>query len=249
MNISDEEMIGKKFGRLTVIEKTKIQSKTMWKCICDCQSGKNSDDVQWTYVEKWNLISGGTKSCGCLHKEKCIENGRKNKKYNRYDLISFDYGVGYTANGDIFYFDKSDYDLIYQNMWHKHQDGYMRTCTQTYKDENGKRHNKYIMMHQLLMNAKEVDHIDGNPANNQRSNLRLSNHSKNMKNLKLYTNNTSGHKGVHYNKREKSWVAYITCNCKKIHLGYFQDKLSAIDAREQAELKYFGNLNRAKEHL
>lgn len=57
-----EDLIGRKFGRLTVIGKTgkKQFGNNVWSCLCDC--GNIVD------VGTGNLKSGNTKSCGCLGK-------------------------------------------------------------------------------------------------------------------------------------------------------------------------------------
>ena len=59
------------------------------------------------------------------------------------------------------------------------------------------------------------------------------------KNIKTPTTNTSGHKGVSWDKRRKKWRAYIFYKGKQIHLGVFQNIEEAIEARKAAELKYF----------
>lgn len=53
-----------------------------------------------------------------------------------------------------------------------------------------------------------------------------------------YSSNTSGHKGVYYNKRTDKWTALIGINHKIIFLGSYKDKDDAIIARKKAELKY-----------
>lgn len=52
---------GKKFGRLKVLEATKDGKITKWKCICDCGT--------ITYIRTSLLVSGKTRSCGCLRSE------------------------------------------------------------------------------------------------------------------------------------------------------------------------------------
>lgn len=56
-------MIGKRFGRLTVIEQVTPTTKwrRRWKCVCVCGGFKNVDTNP--------LMNGRTQSCGCLHKE------------------------------------------------------------------------------------------------------------------------------------------------------------------------------------
>lgn len=68
-------LIGEKFGRLTVVEFDRLQNhKAYWKCVCDCglvviASGNN-------------LRSGNTSSCGCLRRETTKARGLGNAKHN-----------------------------------------------------------------------------------------------------------------------------------------------------------------------
>ena len=57
---------------------------------------------------------------------------------------------------------------------------------------------------------------------------------------KIKSNNASGIIGVGWESRRNRWLAHITVNGKKYHLGYFEKKDDAIVARLEAELKYFG---------
>ena len=52
-------------------------------------------------------------------------------------------------------------------------------------------------------------------------------------------NNTSGHKGVSWNKYHNKWNAYINIHGKKINLGYYCNIDDAVKARSEAEEKYF----------
>lgn len=63
----------------------------------------------------------------------------------------------------------------------------------------------------------------------------------NVKNLDMAIakNNTSGHKGVSWDKNRSKWLAYIKFKSKRINLGRFADKQDAINARIKAEEKYF----------
>lgn len=58
-------------------------------------------------------------------------------------------------------------------------------------------------------------------------------------NKKVGINNTSGHKGVCWDKRREKWKAYITFRGERIYLGYFDKKQDAIKARLKAEEEYF----------
>jgi len=69
-----------------------------------------------------------------------------------------------------------------------------------------------------------IDHIDNNPLNNKIENLRPANTSKNGFNRKMSANNTSGFKGVTWNKTQKKWQTYIKANNKTYYFGYFKHK-------------------------
>ena len=59
---------------------------------------------------------------------------------------------------------------------------------------------------------------------------------------KRNSNNSSGYYGVYWGKRESKWIPTITVNKKRIYLGTFHDLDDAIQARRQAELKYYGRM-------
>lgn len=80
-----------------------------------------------------------------------------------------------------------------------------------------------------------VDHINGDPADNRISNLREASHAVNNKNTKMRSDNSSGVCGVYFLVKTGKWVAQIQSNGKKMHLGYFQTADDAANARAIAE--------------
>lgn len=54
----------------------------------------------------------------------------------------------------------------------------------------------------------------------------------------LHVNNTSGHKGVSWNKNSKKWQSCIRVDGKQLYLGLYQDKENAINAYIEAAKKY-----------
>ncbi len=54
-----------------------------------------------------------------------------------------------------------------------------------------------------------------------------------------FKNNTSGHKGVTWDKYNKRWKAFIYFKNKRIYLGNYTDINEAINARKKAEKRYF----------
>lgn len=87
-----------------------------------------------------------------------------------------------------------------------------------------------------------VDHINGNTLDNRKSNLRLCTKSENNFNVTTNRkNNTSGYKGVSWNKQQNKWKAYIQYNKKNIFLGYFLLASEAAKVYNKAAVKYHGN--------
>jgi hypothetical protein len=76
----------------------------------------------------------------------------------------------------------------------------------------------------------EIDHIDGDRLNNRISNLREATSSENKRNTRKRSNNTSGFKGVSFDKSKKLWTAQIATNRKYIHIGRFKTPEAAYEA-------------------
>ena len=82
-----------------------------------------------------------------------------------------------------------------------------------------------------------VDHINRIPDDDRICNLRLATNSEQQYNRDMQSNNTSGYKGVSYNKRRAAaglppWEAYVTAERERIHLGYFASAEEASLARD-----------------
>ena len=106
---------------------------------------------------------------------------------------------------------------------------------------NGKR--KTHKIHRLVANAfiprvdttkTYVDHIDNNRINNTISNLRWCNFQENHFNRQLSSKNTSGIKGVSWDKHRQKWIAFIKVNQKYYNLGRFAN---IDDAKQMRQLK------------
>jgi len=100
---------------------------------------------------------------------------------------------------------------------------------------------KTIRMHRLINKTPdgfETDHINRNKLDNQKINLRTITHQKNSFNTGLRRSNTSGYKGVYWDKFNNKWRAEIKINNKKISLGRFKNIKDALFAREVAERIY-----------
>lgn len=84
----------------------------------------------------------------------------------------------------------------------------------------------------------QIDHINGDRSDNRIENLRVVTHSENARNAGINKKNTSGTKGVSWNKKHKRWVPNIRANGIRLYLGQFKTLEEAIIARRTAESKY-----------
>lgn len=225
-----QDLTGQQFGRLTVIKRIPKNNKgkgSEYLCRCDCGIEK---------IIRASDLKNGTKSCGNHH----LEYMQECRKYNKYELFK-DYGVGYCTNTNSkFYFDLEDYDLIKQFTWFQGKNKYATTHY----------NNKSITMHRLIMGFpnKDVDHINKHNTldtitelDNRKCNLRICTHAENMRNKKKPKNNTSGHKGVTYSKRNNKWIAQIRYNNKSFYIGSYKNIEQAVKARHQKELELYGD--------
>lgn len=90
----------------------------------------------------------------------------------------------------------------------------------------------------------QIDHIDGDRANNRLANLRPATQSQNALNSRTYKNNSSGCRGVTWKKSCGKWRAQITVDGEVKHLGYFDDFDDAATARKVAANTHFGEFAR-----
>jgi hypothetical protein len=99
---------------------------------------------------------------------------------------------------------------------------------------------KIVFMHRLILpGADIIDHINGNGMDNRLQNLRSVTNSQNMLNPTnaTPTNNTSGRRGVYYDKSKSKWIAAIAIRGKVKYLGQFYQYDAAVAAREDFDQK------------
>jgi hypothetical protein len=96
----------------------------------------------------------------------------------------------------------------------------------------------YLMHYGCL--PKFIDHKDGVKTNNKIRNLREASAVSNQYNRGLPSNNTSGVKGVYWNKAKEKWKAQCNVDGSAYHIGYFDDINKAEQALIQFRKKYHG---------
>jgi hypothetical protein len=110
----------------------------------------------------------------------------------------------------------------------------------------GRSNKKNISLHREILGLTDpgikCDHRNHDTLDCQRHNLRISTISQNGANRKgLDARNTSGIRGVCWNKSKKKWEAGIKVKQKRIFLGRFADKSDASAAYASANRQYFGD--------
>jgi hypothetical protein len=130
--------------------------------------------------------------------------------------------------------DDEDYEELSKYKWHAvRKYGNKYYAVRTYNK-------RPIQMHRVIMKTPlnlVVDHLDGNPLNNQKSNLRNCTASDNAQNIR----NRDGYQGVHWCSTHHKYLCYISIKGKSIHLGYFITEEAAALAYNEAALKYYGS--------
>lgn len=231
----NSSLIGEKFTRLKVLSQTErpnnVKNKARyWKCVCDCGN--------IVVVSTSDLRRKRKQSCNCLQKDR----GCKLRQSNKI-VFDGDYVKIYDSKKRCFTVDRHIYeskirdDDKYWFVVEMHGINYVATV---YDKTN-------IYLHRYILNPDNksvVDHIDGDGTNNILSNMRVVTQKKNTWNRGLSSLNTSGHTGVSFSKNQQKWKSCITVNGKRIHLGFYESKNNAINARIEAEIEHFGEYSR-----
>jgi hypothetical protein len=102
---------------------------------------------------------------------------------------------------------------------------------------------KKVYLHNALLRAKMVDHINQNPLDNRRVNLRVTSYNQNTANGRKRKDNNSGYRGVFWDTSRSRWVAKMSVDYHDIHLGCFMDPQTASEAYKTTCLEWYGVYN------
>lgn len=202
------DLVGQKFGRLTVVSKGDVvKQKRTWNCKCDC----GNDVIATT----GSLNAGTKKSCGCMHRDSAKRAGKARfidltgQKFERLTAVKL-IGKG-------FWECQCDCGKTVRVRGKDLRTGNTKSCgclQAEVAQEQGEKH-----VDKLLANMVEGTNL-GNISG------------------KLPKNNTSGVKGVFWNTSKGRWEATLTFQGKRHYLGTYDKIEDAAKARREAEEKY-----------
>lgn len=136
--------------------------------------------------------------------------------------------------------DIEDVEICSKQVWH---------FTTTNGVRTGKKKNlpttfihRYIYQYHngIIPEGFVIDHINRNPLDNRKCNLRLCTQQQNSWNKGISPKNKVGYRGVYFNTRDNKWISQISVNRKNKILGKFDSPEDAYDARLIAEKEMFG---------
>lgn len=96
-----------------------------------------------------------------------------------------------------------------------------------------------------LQTGEMCDHINGDTLDNRRANLRVASSAQNNQNCKMHIDNSSGYKGVYWEKRVRRWRADIQANGERRFLGLYATAVEASEAYQRAALELHGEFARS----
>lgn len=214
------DLIGKKFGRLTVIKRLE-NNKDMqrkWLCLCDCGNEK--------VVLGVSLRQNHTLSCGC-YKNELI--GKRMKTHGHASL----------KNRSPEYKIWAQMKTRCSNPNAKQYEDYGGRGVQVCEKWLNSFESFFEDMGPRPSRRHSIDRIkvDGNyePSNCKWSTATEQNHNR-----RIARNNKSGCSGVKWIERIKKWEVSISNDNKRVYLGVHSNLEDAISVRKEAELRYWG---------
>lgn len=139
--------------------------------------------------------------------------------------------------------DEEDFEYLNQWKWfyYKHKNTATGYAARNRRTDSA--HRTHFTMHRQILGDKEkheIDHIDGNGLNNSRKNLRHCTRSQNQHNRNKYKNNTSGYKGVSFDKQSGKYCVNIQINKVQKKIGRYKTAEEAHEAYQKAALELHG---------
>ena len=141
------------------------------------------------------------------------------------------------TQGKVALVDDEDFEKVSQYKWAARGNGHGKIYASRTDNKN-----KTIRLHRFLLSVIDtkiqVDHINGDPLDNQRKNLRICNSAQNARNRKKILGRSSIYKGVTLTNNK--YLAQICKDYKYVYIGYFNSPIEAALAYNKKALELFG---------
>lgn len=204
-----KDLTGQRFGKLTV--KSATDKRDKYKCkIWLCDCDCGKTNIE-VPTSRLNLRKDGKRSCGCLTRRLIDLKGKRFSSLTVIKKVKHEN----PKIGSAFWLCKCDCGKCITPAGSALVSGATTSCGHIQKERSSA----------VLKKNREIPMVE-------RTNLASLNRKEGI-------NNTSGVKGVSWDKKSKKWRARIGFKKETITLGYFEDKQDAINARKEAEEKYF----------
>lgn len=144
-------------------------------------------------------------------------------------------GKNRKPSGKFFTVSPEDVEFVNQWTWGQHiRTGYI------YRYEKG----RFVLLHRELLglprkfDGRQVDHIDRDPTNNEKPNLRIATPSENS--LNRAVRGKSKYRGVSYHKGARRWQVRGTLDHRLVWVGSFGTQVEAAHAYDDFAREYYG---------
>jgi hypothetical protein len=215
------DLKGQRFGRLNVIDRAgnNKHRAALWMCKCDCGKKVN--------VASNRLRSRSTLSCGCLQRDKAAEIGQRSLTHgmsNTPEYSAWNQMIQRCTNPSLrSYEDYGGRGISVCSEWRESFD-------QFYADMGPR---------PSVIHSIERKDVNGNY---RPENCVWALPDEQSRNRRVLASNISGQTGVAWCPKPNKWRSTIRVNYHIKHLGYFADLSEAIQARRNAEIKYWGKI-------
>ncbi len=213
------DLTGQRFGRWVVIKEVEQKKYArFWECICDCGNEK--------VVNQSTLIRGDSKSCGCLARE--LTSARNSKDYTgkKSGRLTAIRDTGKRRGNAIWLFlceCGNEIEVCANDVF----SGNTKSCGCLVREVSSAHIKKVVNESEKLKKFHEWD--------TQEKGTKITT----LRPDRFRKDNTSGTTGVYWHKQAKKWKSEIHFKGEKKGLGLFKNKQDAINARKEAEEKYF----------
>jgi len=140
--------------------------------------------------------------------------------------------------------DKEDQSVLQLHKWRLLKTGDYKRVVAYYNK-------KFLYLHRVILNISDpnilVDHINMNPLDNRKSNLRLSDKSSNGMNRPKNKNNRSGYKGVSYDPRQNRYAAELMVKGIRYRKSGFKTAKEAATYYNELAKKHHGEFAKLNE--